>query len=291
MAFSIKYKPLLHVNILHQYYLNKGITEYADMTENEKAKQLNRYNFSKFFSLKATTETKGILNGYQMVLKTTHTGLTLFIKVSETDDSLPIILPEDTLTLSFLLNLNTYTFFSISNFQFEKEGELFFFSNQRLSLEAADFPLLKKTGANTRITNRYALNDETTQNELKKLSVEEKANLFGIIRLHMKGNTQGLDITDNQNKIKSPCPTFELNFENRKTTWRYIFETNQNVKGTDGVKKEAGNAKHLITRDKLPLTASGFISVKLGEKELPNPSTTNLKPSTINNKIFSDIYM
>ncbi len=291
MTFLVKYKPLVQVNILHQYFLNKGTVKYANMSKAEKEKQLIGYDVSNFLTLQPTAKTRQKLNGHKMVSKIFKSGFTVWTRISESDDSLPFIAIDDSLELTFLLKLNTSTFFNFSDFEFETADKLFFFSNQQLSSEAGNFPLIKKAGTNQSVSANYVLSDLSALAELKELTLDEKKNLFGIVRVHMKGKTNGLNVLTSNHKIRSPFQVFELNFKNRKTTWRYIFNKNQQVKNNDDVKKEAGNAQLLITKQVQPLTSNGFVSIELGGVELPNPTANMVKPGTTNNKIYSEIYM
>lgn len=291
MTFKVIYKPLFQVNIHHQYFLNKGDVRYTDMTNAEKEKQLTSFNFSNFFTIQATAETRHILNGHNMIFKTFNSGFTVWTKISESDDISPFIAIDDAMELSFLLKLNTPTFFTITDFEFENAGKLFFFSNQGLSSEAGTFPLIKKAGSTNSVNDNYALSAASALSEINQLSINEQENIFGIVRIHMKGNTNGLNVITGNKKIRSPFQIFELNFKNRKTTWRYYFKENQQVKNTDDVKKENGSALQLITRKVQPLTANGFVSIELGGVELPNPNAAMVKPGTANNKIYSEIYM
>ncbi len=289
MAFTITYKPLFEVNILHQYYLNKGALEYDSMSETEQNKQLINYNFSNFFSVLPSAESYQKLKGHNMVFKTSNTGLMVWVKVSA--DNVPFIEIEDTLELTFLLKVNYHTFFNFTNIDFENINELFFFSNKRLSTESGTFPLLKKTGGNTSVGDNYALTAESKTNELKLLNQSEKENLFGIIKIHTKGETNGLNVTNAQNKIRTPSQIFEITFGNRKTIWRYIFDEDQQVKNKDDVTEEDGNTRQLITKQKQPLTERGFVSIELGGVELPNPDAKLVKPNSTNTKIYSEVYM
>lgn len=291
MTFLIKYKPLVQVNILHQYFLNKGAVKFADMSKADKERQLTRYKFSNFFSIQATAKTRHKMNGYNMVLKSTNSCFSVLTRISKSNDSSPFITIDDSFELSFLLKLNTSTFINISDLEIENSGKLFFFSNQRLSTEAANFPLIKKGGTNNALSDSYVLTDSSSTNEQKELTLDEKKNLFGIVRIHMKGKSNGLNVIAANHKIRSPFQVFELNFKNRKTTWRYIFNENQEVNSNDNVKMEDGNAQQLVTRKVQPLTSNGFVSIELGGVELPNPAANTVKPSTTNNKIYSEIYM
>lgn len=289
MAFSITYKPLFQVNILHEYYLNKGLAEYASMSETDKSKQLVNYNFSNFFSVLPSSKSVQKLKGHNMVFKTSNTGLMVWTKVSA--DNTPFIELDDTLELTFLLKVNYNTFFNFSNLKFENVNKLFFFSNQRLSTEPVTFPMIKKPGGNTNVGDKYVLSDDGASEELKLLNRNDKANLFGLIKIQMKGQTNGLNVTTSSGNIRTPSQIFEMTFGNRKTIWRYIFDKDQTVNDSDDVKKEGGSAKQLITKQKQPLTERGFVSIEHGGVELPNPDAKLIKPNSGNNKIYSEIYM
>ncbi len=107
----------------------------------------------------------------------------------------------------------------------------------------------------------------------------------------MKGENTSLNVTDAQGKLLSPYKTFEILFENRKTAWRYFFDTDQTVSGADDVEIENGDSKVLITKTDQPLTQKGFVSIKLGGVELPNPNSKLIKPDSRSSKIYSEIYI
>jgi hypothetical protein len=291
MSFSIKYKPLFQVNIHHLYFLDKGTTEFLAMSEAEKEKQLISYTISNFFTIQSSIKSRQKLNGHNMVFKTSNSGFVVWIKVSDSDESFPFVSVQDSLELTFLLKLKNNTFFNFSNLKFENADKLFFFSNKRLSTEASTFPLIKKAGGSSLVNDNYTLSDTSALNELEQLTHAERQNLFGIVKIHMKGDSGSLNVTTAQGNIRSPFPVFELIFENRKTVWRYIFDEDQTVKNNDDVKKEDGNAKQLITKQKQPLTERGFVKIEHGGVELPNPDAKLVKPNTANNKIYSEIYM
>jgi len=291
MSFIIKYKPLFEVKILHKYFLNKGIEEFMNMSEADKEKQLIGYNFSKFFHVSVSAETRRKLDGHLMVLKSTNSGFTVWTKISEVNENAPLVPVADSLEFSFLLKHNNHTFSNYTDLSFESAGKLFFFSNKRLNTEANNFPLIKKVGTNSTVSDDYILSTAGETAELKRLSVSEKKNLFGIVRICVKGNTGSLNVTNNQGEIRDPYKVFQIFFPNRETFWRYFFDEDQQVSGSDDVKKEDGNAKQLVTRSKQPLTAQGFVSIELDGIELPNPDASLIKPDSATDKIYSEIYM
>ncbi len=291
MAFSIKYKPLFKVDILHNYFLNLGLDEFAAMTDSEKSKQLDSYEISSFVNILPTPKTQQKINGHNLVFKITNNGFTVWSKVIGNSDNIPFISLDDDLSFTFLVQLKDSTFYNYTNLKLENAGKLYYFSNQKLATEPGSFPLIKKSGDNSNINQNYVLTDNGTNAELSKLSANEKDNLFAIIRIFVKGKNNSLSITNANNRIKNPAKTFEILFNNRETIWRYFFSENQQVKNSDDVKKEAGNAQQLITKAVLPLTQRGFISIELDGTELPNPDARIIKPNSLNTKYYSETYI
>jgi hypothetical protein len=291
MAFSIQYKPLFKVNVLHQYFLNKGADEFASMPDADKEKQLAGYSLSQIFNIQLSTKSKEKMRGHHMVFKPFGSGFMVWIKVSNNDNTIPFIPIDNALEINFLLYLRNTTFFNFTELEFENAGKLFFFSNQRLASENVSFPLIKKAGTNASVNANYVLSSAGSKQVFDNLTKEESNGLFGVINIKMQGEQPGLNVINNSGKIINPYRIFELNFENRKTVWRYIFPVNQTVKNKDDVKKEGGDSKKLVTKKKQPLTQNGFVSVELGGTELPNPGANLVKPNNTNNKIYSEIYM
>ena len=291
MTFSIKYKPLFKVEILHNFFLDLGLDEFAAMTDSEKLKQLDSYEILSFLNIIPTPETLQKLNGHNLVFKITNDGFTVWSKVTGINDDTPFISLNDDLSFTFLVQLKDSTFYNYTNLKLESAGKLYYFSNQTLTTESDSFPLIKKTGDNSSINQNYVLMYNGANAELSKLSTNEKDNLFAIIRIFVKGKNNSLSITNTNNRIKNPVKIFEILFNNRETIWRYFFSENQQVKNSDDVKKEDGNARQLITKTVQPLTQRGFISIELDGTELPNPDARIIKPNSSNTKYYSETYI
>ena len=290
MTFSVKYVPLFKTEILHHYFLNKGETAFASMNDDEKAKQLDIYNINKCLSVFPTNETQHKINGHNLVFKKINTGFTVWTKADPVDDRIPFVAPDDDLSLTFVVQIKDPSFYNYTDLDMDKAGEIYYLSNKRLATEAGSFPLLNKAGGNKNVDDTFILTEESAEAELKALDVEEKKNLLGIIRIFMKADISSLNVTNVNGEIRNPYETFEIVFENRETTWRYFFKSNQQVTGSDDVKKENGDSKILITKKDYPLTQTGFVSVELDGTELPNPSARLIKPGA-SDKYYSEIYM
>lgn len=292
MTFSIKYKPLFEVRILHQYFLNKGTSEFFSMSEADKEKQLAGYKVSKFFLVVPTAKSRNLLAGQHLVFSLTNTGFMIWVQVSDENDVVPLISLDDTFELTFLLQPLNHTFINYTNLMFSSVGRLFFFTNTKPDSEPVSFPLIQLLDDHLPVSENFVLTTDGQKDILSELTPSElKKNLFGLIRIRMKADVAPLNVTISPNEIKTSVPVFEILFENRKTVWRYIFETDQQVKNKDDVKKENGSSKHLITKDFQPLTEKGFVPIELDGDELPNPDAQLVKPNSIDNKIYSEIYM
>lgn len=291
MSFSIKYTELFRVQMLHHFFLDKGNQDFDSMPENDQQKQLKSYNFREFLNVVPTPETKQKLDGHHAVLNRQKSGFSVWVEVEENDDKIPVISLSDDLSFTFLVKISDPNFLNYTDLAISDSGKIYYLSNGRLPAEPGNFPLIPLEGDSDFVDESFLLSDEPAADELKKLSAGEKKNLFGILRLQIKGENATYDITTNQGEFKNTPPVFKVEFKNRETTWRYIFTDDQNVKNNDDVKEENGSAKILVTKTEHPLTNTGFISVELDGDELPNPDSRIIKPDASSNKIYSEIYM
>lgn len=291
MGFHVEYRCLVQLEVLHQFFLDLGKIAWHEMKAERKARQLDAFHLNNFMQVIPSVETVRKLAGQQLVFKRNASGFSVWAKMSPDGDDRPFIELEDTLALTFLLRQTDPVFYNYTDLSLADAGSLYYFSNQRPETEAPSFPYIRKAGRNSAVTAQFILSEEGRKNELAQLSRTEQMNLFGIIRLHMKGANSPLNLTQAQGKIAATAPEFELQFKNRKTVWRYNFRSDQQVQGNDDVKKESGNARVLVTKSEYPLTKSGFISVHLGGKDLPNPDVRMITPELSTNTFYSEIYL
>ena len=140
MSYSIQYKELFRVKILHRYFLDKGSDEFRTMNGADQLKQMNNYNFQSVLRISPTTETLQQLNGHNLVFKTLDSGFTVWSKVSETDDSEPFILLDDDLNFTFPIQIRDSVFYNYTDLKLENAGKLYYLSNRRLNSEPNNFP-------------------------------------------------------------------------------------------------------------------------------------------------------
>ncbi len=291
MSFLIKYKPLFKVNIWHNYFLDKGTDTFNNsMNIEQRQKQIELFNLKSILSILPTKTTAQTLTDHQLLMRLTNSGFMVLAKV-ENDNITPFVTLGGELNFSFLLQIKDPLFYNYSNLEMANSNKLYYLSNRRPGLESPNFPRLRPEGNNAKLDNDFILSAGNQVKELSLLSVPEKNNLLALIRIYINGDNNNLSVVTNQGKLKDPFQVFEIRIDNRKTTWRYIFRTDQQVKGGDDVKKEGASSKILVTKNDKPLTQNGFISVELGGVELPNPGNHIVKPDNSNNKYYSEIYM
>lgn len=132
------------------------------------------------------------------------------------------------------------------------------------------------------------LTENQKSNEIKSLlntfiRGEKKKGLIGFIRLSVAGDTDDLlEISGSDQYALDPASTFNLEFKNRKTFWRYIHRTDEVTLTTTGTK---------------PLTKNGFVTIDETDfdpqptevYQYPNPSAALIKRES--NNYYSEIFI
>lgn len=291
MSFHIKYRELFRMKVLHQFFLDKGSEEFFDMDETDQKKQLSQYDFRSMMNIVPTSDTEKKIKGHNLVFRPTNTGFMVLTKLEGENDQEPFIELADTLSLTFLMQLEDPLFYNYTDLKFENVNRLYYFSNKKPSTETPLFPLITQEGDHLMINEDFILSEEQKNTELELLEERKRAIPFGIIKIFMKGDDSALNITDATGKIPANTQTFELNLGNRSTVWRYFFDSEQLVDLSDSVVVENGDSKVLITKNEHPLAQTGYTPIKLGDGFLPNPGVFFIKSDSSINEIFSEIYM
>ena len=290
MSFTITYRPLFSVDILHKYHLDRGMSQFQDMSDEDRDKRLVQYDLSSFLEIVPTSETMQSLQGYGMVFKVSNTGFTVWCKVSEENNSVPFTGLDDDLQLTFLLKLKDPRFFNYTELPLDTSQRLFLFTNSKPGT-LPTLPLMSPAGSFSVVDQSNALPADVAGEYLKKLSTNEKDGLWGMVTVGVRGDTADTGLLNVSNEIPVPYRKFEIYLGNRKTFWRYIFRKEMTALAGDDVEQENGNPHELITKSSKPLTQAGFVTIKLNSTELPNPDAGTVVPGTSINEFYSEIYM
>lgn len=291
MTFSVVYKKLFKIELLHNYFLNQGTKKFVEMSDSEKSKQLADYNINNIMSVFPSQETAGLLKGHNLLYKITNNGFYILSKANSDDNRKPMTGLDGDLYLTFLMKIKDPLFYNYTELKLDKAGILIYISNRKPDTETDSFPKLRNSNEVLNINESLNPSDRGIDKIREEMRNEDLSNLFGIIRIFIKGDTGTQNILDSQGSFTDTVPVFRLLFKNRSTTWRYIFSKEQQVSNVDNVKIEDSDSKKLVTKNSYPLTSKGFISLKLNGMELPNPGVYLIKPDLSTNTIYSEIFM
>lgn len=291
MTFSVVYKKLFKIELLHNYFLNQGTKKFVEMSDSEKSKQLADYNINNIMSVFPSQETAGLLKGHNLLYKITNNGFYILSKANSDDNRKPMTGLDGDLYLTFLMKIKDPLFYNYTELKLDKAGILIYISNRKPDTETDSFPKLRNSNEVLNINESLNPSDRGIDKIREEMRNEDLSNLFGIIRIFIKGDTGTQNILDSQGRFTDTVPVFRLLFKNRSTTWRYIFSKEQQVSNVDNVKIEDSDSKKLVTKNSYPLTSKGFISLKLNGMELPNPGVYLIKPDLSTNTIYSEIFM
>jgi len=146
MNLTISYNFLFEVKILHHYFLNKGMDNFATMPVNEQAAMMLLYDVRNIFHITPSVQTKKDLERYHCLAKPTANGLIVGIK-TETDPGPPkTITPfqplDDDLLLTFHIHLQDFQLLNYTALPLtDNNGQFYLFSNLKGTQEKS-FPSL-----------------------------------------------------------------------------------------------------------------------------------------------------
>ena len=75
MGISVTYSILFEVNVLHHYFLNRGVKNFALMTADEQAEVMLQYDIRDVLEIVPTAECRKNLDRHQCIFKKTATGI------------------------------------------------------------------------------------------------------------------------------------------------------------------------------------------------------------------------
>jgi hypothetical protein len=250
------YVELLKLKFTHHYFLDEGEDVYGvDMTAAQEALNLRLYNIADFLSIVPSEKTEKTLKNWRSRMVINKDGFSILTKSSPSNSSEPFIGFEDDMFFDFVIKIKDNFFENYTEIEIDR-SKLVFISN------AAPTPAVLTSETATSIQqiaisdfgNAYTdmdieLSDDIESNEL--------IGAFGVIRINLEGDVGEINLSNGASEFAATTPTPELVFTNRQTKWRFIDSSDGSVLKT--------------TDDPIPLTKNGYVVVKKGSLELPNP--------------------
>ena len=265
---------MCRVLLWHDYFLDLGETSFAALSADKQREQLKLYSAQEYMSIRPTTGTRRLMAGHKIELVHLPDGFSLHIKVTAADEDMPLVQPSEDLLLTFVLKVADVRFHNYTALGTDS-AKCFYFGNARPITEGVSFAYLPLESENTQITDSFMISEDGTEDIHETLTVPEQNELFGVVQLRMRGDTESRSVLDTNLKRKSPNPSFKLHFSNRNTFWRYIQSADSSVLFT------SANA--------IPLTKYGYVEMKFNGKDYPNPNANYVVPE--NNNFISETYI
>ena len=164
MGFTISYKILFEVKILHHYFLNKINDVFDNMTPSGKAEALRGYDVRDFISIEPTGTTAATLSKQHCIYRNTPTGLIVGLQATKSGSKFfPAIPLSDDLRFTFRLRFIDTYFTNYTALPLLKDGDSCYYLQNRKANSAKRFPFLAQFPAEFAV-GTYSAGDVISDN-------------------------------------------------------------------------------------------------------------------------------
>lgn len=165
MGFTISYKTLFEVKILHHYFLNRVNDVFDNMLPSEKAKALIGYDVQNFIRIEPTPETALIMSKYHCIYRNTPTGLLIGLQsVQNGNKFFPAFALDNNLRFSFTIQFIDPYFTNYTALPLIKNYGSCYYLQNRKSNSDKRFPFLTQFPAKF-TAGTYSAGDILSDNE------------------------------------------------------------------------------------------------------------------------------
>jgi len=143
MGFTISYKILFEVKILHHYFLNRINDVFDNMTSPDKAEALKGYDVRNFISIEPTRATAATMNKQHCIYRNTPTGLIVGLQTTKNGSKFfPAIPLNDDLRFTFTLRFIDSYFTNYTALPLVRDGNSCYYLQNRKTNSPKRFPFL-----------------------------------------------------------------------------------------------------------------------------------------------------
>ena len=134
MAIPVTYSILFEVNVLHHYFLNRGLKNFALMTADEQAEVMLKYDIRDALEIVPTAECRKNLDRHQCILRRTATGILAGLKAQLQSQPPHTYKPfheiDNDLTFTFHMHLKDLSLLNYTNLPLNgNSSQVYLFSN------------------------------------------------------------------------------------------------------------------------------------------------------------------
>ncbi|MFD1295321.1 hypothetical protein ACFQ4Q_01580 [Lysobacter gummosus] len=106
----IRYRTLFEVDIAHDYFLSRGEVVLEAQSDADRSSLAALYSVAEVFEIEPDAATIATLAGHKLLFRATRTGFLVAAQVDASTPPQPIIAPDDTFRLAFLLRVRNARF-------------------------------------------------------------------------------------------------------------------------------------------------------------------------------------
>lgn len=148
MGFTLTYKTLFEVKLLHHYFLNKAGDLFDNMSDADKSIALKGYDVRDFISIEPTAECARVLNRYHLIYKNTPSGLIVGTRATQNaGKSFPAFAVEDGLRFTFKVYFDDIFFSNYTALPLSKNRSAMYYFQNRKTNSPKKFPHLTQFAA------------------------------------------------------------------------------------------------------------------------------------------------
>jgi hypothetical protein len=281
---ALIYRTLCVIQLYHRYFLNRGEELFEDMSERDKAIQLQKFDWRNILHVFPIGGTQKTLQNNHMLIRYTADSFRILIRILEADSRKPFVPVALEETLLFGIGFRDPLLENFTEMKFLGDRKIFLANNLP---ETAGFDAVQPlpVDEDQAFSELFTIDGATFGDFLAEQNITAPSSLKGILSLQMKGISGDYNILNEAGTTKMSPTTFFLTFNNRKTIWRYLQPASRFAADT------------LLPK---PLTKSGFVTLDAGADfdhstqfptsfHFPNPNIHSLKRDE--NKFISEIYL
>ena len=148
MGFTLTYKTLFEVKLLHHYFLNKAGDLFDNMTAAEKSIVLKGYDLRDFISIEPTADCARVLSRYHLIYKNTPSGLIVGTRANQNAGKFfPAFSVEDSLRFTFKVYFEDTFFSNYTALPLSKDRAAMYYFQNRKTNSLKKFPHLTQFAA------------------------------------------------------------------------------------------------------------------------------------------------
>jgi len=148
MGFTLTYKTLFEVKLLHHYFLNKAGDLFDNMSDADKSAVLRGYDVREFISIEPTADCARILSRYHLIYKNTPSGLIVGTRANQSAGKFfPAFAVEDNLRFTFKVYFTDTFFSNYTALPLAKDRSAVYYFQNRKTNSPKKFPHLTQFAA------------------------------------------------------------------------------------------------------------------------------------------------